>query len=441
MNYYITVTTLFAAATLFAGNQVSESQQPYIEKYKQQTQKVAPEDALLNTDPEPDLSKGFTPLYNGRNLDGWISRGGNCTFEARGDSIVGICVPGSPSTYLSTERDDYMDFIFTAEVRWEVDGNSGIMFRAQSKPGKKFETVFGPQAEMEGFGSGRGWSGGIYGQSAGGWRYPLWLDAHEEARSALKKDAWNRITIQAIGNNVKTWVNGIPAANWEDDAFKEGFFSLQVHSGSQGTIHFREIKVKELTEADKGTNLFASGDFSGWTNLRGNPVSQSWSIENGVVHRFGGRAGDIITRQHYKDFELVFEWKISEAGNSGLKYRTRSNLGLEYQILDDLKHRDGKNPKHRAASLYALVGAPDSKPIRPVGEWNHSRIIADGNQIEHWLNGEKVVEIQYGSDTWWKRFKESKYSKHEGFGSWSGPILLQDHSDEVWFRNLFIREL
>ena len=99
---------------------------------------------------------------------------------------------------------------------------------------------------MEAFSKQRFWSGGIYGQSAGGWTYPLWLEAHEEVRNAMNKDGWNRLTIQAKGDTVKTWLNGKPAAHWKTDEYKEGFFSLQIHSGKEGTVHFRNIKVKEL---------------------------------------------------------------------------------------------------------------------------------------------------------------------------------------------------
>ena len=227
-------------------NTISESQQQYIKKYDKQKNIPAPEDMLLNTDAEPDLTDGFIKLYNGTNLNGWTPKGGHCTFEAKGDEIIGTTVKGSASTYLSTEKADYADFIFTAELKWEVDGNSGVMFRGQTKPGEKGEIVFGPQAEMEGLKSGRGWSGGIYGQSAGGWYYPLWLESHKDAREALVKDGWNRITIKAKGDTFKTWINGIPAGHLKNDQYKQGFFSLQVHSGAEGTIHFRNIKVKEL---------------------------------------------------------------------------------------------------------------------------------------------------------------------------------------------------
>ena len=187
-------------------------------------------------------------------------------------------------------------------------------------------------------------------------------------------------------------------------------------------------------------DLFNKDDFSQWTKVNGEKVDKGWSIENGIVHRHA-KGGDIITKEKFKDFELTFEWKISKAGNSGIKYRARGSLGLEYQVLDDQKHRDNKNPTHRAGSLYELVAAQDSKTLNPVGEWNKGRIFVRGNQIEHWLNGEKVVEITWGSEDWKKRFQKSKYHKNEGFGSWEGPILLQDHNDPVWYRNLKIQKL
>ena len=203
------------------------------------------------------------------------------------------------------------------------------------------------------------------------------------------------------------------------------------------TFSFAQIVRAKLSE---GGNLFVQDDFSQWTKVDGEPVGNGWIIQEGVVHR-KSLSGDIITREKFKDFELSFEWKISEAGNSGIKYRTRGRLGLEYQILDDQKHRDNKNPTHRAGSLYELVAAPDSKPLRPVGAWNKGRIIADGKRIQHWLNGEKVVEIIWGTSDWKKRFQTSKYRKNEGFGSWEGPILLQDHNDPVWYRELRVKHL
>ncbi|QXD25462.1 DUF1080 domain-containing protein [Opitutia bacterium ISCC 51] len=244
---------LLALITLTSGafaNKIAQSQEKWIEVYKKQENIPSAGDMLINETKEPSLKKGFVSLYNGKDLNDWEPLGGYCTFEAEGDVIVGTTVPGSPSTYLSTMKDDYTDFIFTAEFKWLVDGNTGVMFRGQARPGegknKKYQTVFGPQAEMEAFSKERYWSGGIYGQSAGGWIYPLWLEAHKEVRNAMKKDGWNRLTVRAKGNAIKTWLNGVPAAHWKTKEYTEGFFSLQIHSGKAGEVHFRNIKVKEL---------------------------------------------------------------------------------------------------------------------------------------------------------------------------------------------------
>ena len=231
-------------------NTVSESQGDWFKKYQKQANAPKPAEMLLNTDAEPDLTTGFESLYNGKDLKNWTPKGGFCEFVANGDMITGTCVPKSPSTYLSTLKDDYTNFVFSCDIKWEVDGNTGVMFRAISKKGTKkgkpTETVMGPQAEMEGIAKGRGWSGGIYGQSCGGYYYPLWLDAPEKARNALKADGWNRITIKTEGPNIKTWINGIPASNCNVEEYQKGFFSLQIHSGKQGKVHFKNIKVKEL---------------------------------------------------------------------------------------------------------------------------------------------------------------------------------------------------
>jgi len=245
------VLSLLLTSAAVVANEIAESQKKWIPVYQKQQNIPAPADMLLNTDPEPDLKKGFVNLFNGKDLDNWIARGGHCEFEIKGKTIIGTVVKGSPSTYLSTKKDDYTDFIFSAEVKWEVDSNSGFMFRAASKQetkkGKTRETVFGPQAEMEAYSKKRFWSGGIYGQSAGGWIYPMWLDAHQKARQAIKPQGkWNRLTIHAQGDTIKTWLNGVPAAHWKTEEYKRGFFGLQIHSGKQGKVHFRNLKVKEL---------------------------------------------------------------------------------------------------------------------------------------------------------------------------------------------------
>ena len=227
---------------------VDPQQSAWYKKYRTQKNIIAPADMLINTDAEPALTDGFTELFNGKDLTGWTPKGGTCKFEVKDGLIVGTCVPGSDSTYLSTDKADYSDFIFTCDIKWEVDGNTGVQFRSQSKTRKRKETVFGPQFEMEGTARvDRNWSGGIYGQSCGGYFYPLWLKQHKEIRSALKPKDWNRVTIMAQGTKVQTWLNGIPAANWVGDGtYAKGFFALQVHKGKAGTMLFKNVRVKEL---------------------------------------------------------------------------------------------------------------------------------------------------------------------------------------------------
>lgn len=226
---------------------VDPAQAAWHKKYKSQENIPQPADMLLNTDKEPDLSEGFADLFNGKNLDGWTPKGGECKFEVKKGMLIGTCVPGAKSTYLCTDKADFKNFIFTCDMRWEVDGNSGVMFRARTRPGKNNETVYGPQAEMEGITGDRFWSGGIYGQSCGGYFYPVWLKEHAAARAALDREGWNRLTISAQGNVVKTWINGVPVAHWVDEGeYPEGFFGLQIHSGNKGQVVWKHVRVKEL---------------------------------------------------------------------------------------------------------------------------------------------------------------------------------------------------
>jgi hypothetical protein len=359
--------------------------------------------------------------------------------------------------FLSTVK-EYSDFIFEVEVKMpEGKCNSGFLFRSH----KSKNRMFGYQAEVDP--SGRNWSGGLYDEGRRAWfispnrDHAKSKEAKEQSIAAFveragdcfKRHDWNKYRIECRGGHIKISVNGVTTTDIHDQKDAKGYIALQ-HHGEKGQIYrFRNIRIMELTADDTAvrssstewTSLFASGDFSQWTSIKGQAVGEGWSIKNGIVHRSGRRPGDIITKQQYKDFELCFNWKISEGGNSGIKYRTKGRLGLEYQVLDDAKHKDSKIPTHRAGSLYELAAAPDSKPIHPVGDWNQSRILANGNTIQHWLNGEKIVDIEVGSDDWNQRFQKSKYSKNQGFGSWTGPILLQDHNDEVWFKNVQICEL
>jgi hypothetical protein len=204
-----------------------------------------------------------------------------------------------------------------------------------------------------------------------------------------------------------------------------------------------------LTAAEKSAGwklLFDGKDFTGWRFYRGAEVAAPWSIDNGAI-TVSGPGKDIITADEYGDFELSVDWKISPAGNSGIIYLVKEdpaapetyNTGPEMQVLDNERHADGKLESHRAGALYDLV-APTKAAAKPIGEWNTARVKVSHGKIEHWLNGEKVVESSYGDDKWRAMVAGSKFKSMPLFGKAStGHIALQDHGDRVWYRNIKIR--
>jgi hypothetical protein len=171
--------------------------------------------------------------------------------------------------------------------------------------------------------------------------------------------------------------------------------------------------------------------------------SAGWTFKDGEIHR-AAKAGDLHSKKTYLDFELEFEWKIAPGGNSGVKYRLKG-VGPEYQLIDDEKHADAKNAIRSTASLYDVKAPAADKPLKKPGEWNQSRVVAKGKRLEHWLNGAKVMEIEIDGADWPDAFARSKFAKTKGADQWwgreAGPVMLQDHGDEVWFRAVRIREL
>ena len=188
-----------------------------------------------------DLNDGFKDLFNGKDLTGWKTEGGSAKYSWDNGGVLGVCDPKSRSnTFLVTERQDYGDFIFTCDFKWDVPGNSGVQFRSFVEKGR----VKGYQLEIDP--TDRGWTGGIYGEAFGSWKYCLWLKEHDAVRKSLKTNDWNRLTIEAKGDIIKTWVNGIGCTNLKNDELKKGLFGLQIHSGKQGTVRWRNVKIKEL---------------------------------------------------------------------------------------------------------------------------------------------------------------------------------------------------
>ena len=192
--------------------------------------------------------------------------------------------------------------------------------------------------------------------------------------------------------------------------------------------------------------LFDGNSLTGWRGYNSESMPTGWSAENGMLIRTGP-GGDIITEQQFADFELSLEWLVGPSGNSGVLFRAVEGQeevyhgAPEMQILDDAGHADGRSPLTSAGSNYGLHGVPRGI-VKSAGEWNTSRIVVVNNQVEHWLNGDKVVEYALGSADWAQRVANSKFAQWPAYGRASrGHIGIQDHGDRVSFRNLKIREI
>lgn len=211
-----------------------------------------------------------------------------------------------------------------------------------------------------------------------------------------------------------------------------------------------------LTEAEQAEGwrlLFDGRTLDAWQGLAKPEIAPGWKVTDGaIVITPKSKAGDIITRERFRDFEFRFEFRLTPGANSGVKYfvdPTRAQgghgIGCEYQILDDERHPDAKvraDGSRTLAALYDLLPAAADKPVRPVGEWNEGRIVVRGARVEHWLNGTRVLAYDRGSDDFRAAVAKSKFAKIPAFGEWpEGHLLLQDHNDEVAYRNLKIREL
>ena len=432
-----------------------------------------------------EAQKDETPwisLFDGETMKGWSIKGGEANYEVRDNAIVGSTVRNTPNTFLITDK-MYGDFILELDFKVDSTMNSGIQIRSNSFDHYQNGRVHGYQVEIDP--SERAWSAGIYDEGRRGWLFPLTDDI--SAQQAFKQNEWNTYRIEAIGDTIKTWINGVPAAHLIDDKTQSGFIALQVHSiegdAAEGTeIAWKNIKlltedlqkysmetsVKPVTTKNKlsidetknGWKLLWDGETTnGWRGAQLEKFPEKgWVIENGelIVLSSGGAesaaGGDIVTTEVYGDFELKFDFKLTEGANSGVKYYVDteinkgpgSSIGLEYQILDDEVHPDAKLGNHEGsrtvASLYDLIAADKAKPINEIGQWNSGQIISKGNKVEHWLNGTKVLEYERGSEDYRKLVSESKYIDYPGFGELEkGQILLQDHGDRVAFKNIKIK--
>ncbi|MEN3939723.1 DUF1080 domain-containing protein [Prosthecobacter sp. SYSU 5D2] len=206
------------------------------------------------------------------------------------------------------------------------------------------------------------------------------------------------------------------------------------------------LGVSRLMAAD-AVSLFDGKSLAGWTGQDGAKPGAGWVVVDGAIHLNGEKGGNLLSEKEYTNFDLSWEWKVEEGGNNGIKYwvtkiNNKEWLGIEYQMIDDKKHPDGMKGggTHSTASFYDIQAPAEDKPMNPPGEWNTSRVVAQDGKLQHYLNGKLVGEADTASEDWKTKIAASKFSKKEGFAPGKGRIMLTDHHDKVWIRNIQIVE-
>jgi hypothetical protein len=421
----------------------------------------------------------------GDDLSNWEQLNGTAPFELSEGVITGTTVLNSPNSFLCT-KETYGDFILEFDTWFDPQMNSGVQIRSESRDDYQNGRVHGYQVELDP--SERAWSGGIYDEARRGWLYSL--DQNPEGRKALKVGEWNHYRVEAIGNSMRTWVNGIPCADLIDDMTPSGFIALQVHGIGKDSsrtglkVMWKNIRIitenpakfatpyepvipqysfleNELTEREKSEGwrlLFDGTSSAGWINARtGAFPATGWVIREGTLTldpalKETGGGGDIVTTEKFRNFELIVDFNYATGTNSGIKYfvdieadgGSRASIGCEYQILDDRLNPDaqaGLAGNRTLAGLYDLI-APRNKRDNGPNQWNRAMIVVNGPKVQHWLNGMLTVEYERGTPEWREVVAGSKFKTFPGFGeAEEGRILLQDHGNQVSFKNIKIREM
>jgi hypothetical protein len=436
------------------------------------------------------IAQNAESLFDGKTLNGWKQVTGSATYTVENGMIVGTTIERSPNSFLVSDKRFPGDFVLEMETMMtDTNTNSGIQFKsnfdASANNGKG--KVFGYQYELDP--SSRKWSGGLYDEGRRDWLYPG--SYNPAGQIAFTPNIFHKIRVECFGNTVKTWLDGVPVAYFVDSlAANEGILALQVHSINKPElagikIYWKNIRVQTKNikplafpkglyvvnlvpnklipyEEQSGWKLLFDGISStGWLGAYKTAFPEKgWLIQDGILKVLPStgaestNGGDIVTTQQFAAFDLSLDFKLTKGANSGIKYfvtlkenNSGSAIGLEYQLLDDTLHADakmGRDGNRTLASLYDLIKAQKTaRFFRQPGNWNTARIVVyPNNHVEHYLNGIKVLEYVRGSQAYRDLVAISKYKVWPGFGeAEKGHILLQDHGNEVSFRNIKIREL
>jgi 3-keto-disaccharide hydrolase len=355
---------------------------------------------------------GFVPLFDGKTLDGWEQKGGQAHYAVEqidgGPAIVGSTVPNTANSFLCTKK-HFGDFVLEYEFNCDNGLNSGVQVRSNAYD-KEMTFAYGTrsikvaagrvhgyQVEIDPDKPQRKWTGGIYEEGRRGWLYPL--TGHPKAQDAAKPLTWNKVRVEAVGDRIRTWVNGVPCADLVDSMTQTGFVALQVHGvgGRKEPLHvrWRNMRIKDLG-TPTWKPLFNGKDLTGW-----NPtVEGTWSVKDGVIVGQSSssekRHSILMSNDKYKDFTLRVMYKAIK-GNSGVYFRVdKSNSGVAvsgFQAEID--------PQKDAGGLYetggrAWVAHPKPEDVkkwyRP-DDWNQMTVSAHGRRIVVHVNNMKTAEL------------------------------------------------
>ena len=341
-------------------------------------------------------SPPWTPLFDGKSLNGWTQKGGKANYTVEDGCIVGRTVPKTPNSFLCTTK-DYGDFILEYEFKVDPRLNSGVQIRSQIKDNNR---VFGYQVEIDpDTERNRMWTGGIYDEARRGWLNDL--SKNEPARKAFKPEAWNKIRVHAFGDSIKTWLNGVAAADLIDSMTSSGLIGLQVHGiGNRKDgpyeVRWRNIRIKNLGK-HVWKPLFDGQSLSGWKPLPGG----TWQVVDGAIlgksPKSEPRHGILLSEKTFKDFTIRAKFRVT-SGDSGFYFRCKQVKGgvsvHGFQVEVDYSQETGGlyETGGRAWVVKPSKEEIPKKKYKP-GEWTDLQLSAHGGRIVVRINGRKTAEL------------------------------------------------
>lgn len=354
---------------------------------------------------------GFRPLFDGETLEGWEQFGGKAKYASEDGVIVGTAVPNTPNSFLATKK-QYGDFILGLEFKDAPTLNSGVQIRShvyregtevftgkrKMSPGR----VFGYQVEIDpDMRRARLWSGGIYDEGRRGWLNDL--ADNEPARLAFRPEAWNRYRVEAIGDSIRTWINGVPAADLVDSMTLRGFIALQVHGigrktelvGSQ--VRWRNIRIKDLGEST-WKPVFDGKTLSGWSALPGG----KWEVRDGAIVGTSAkderRHGLLLSDETFSDFTVRLKFKVVK-GNSGFYFRAEKVDGAVgvhgFQAEVEPGFTTGGLYETGGRTWVAQPGEAEMKKHYAPGEWTDMSVSAHGRRVVVHVNGHRTADLRH----------------------------------------------